>query len=854
MRFFSEVKDFDWALDRFLAIDYVHRHGLVALGGDPERMLGHCLYFETTPGRAEVALEVADGMQGKGLGTSLIACLAQAAAANGISVFEAEVMPENHRMIKVFRDLGYPLRTISLSGAIRIEFPTSLDEGARARFDERDHSTGVAAIRRFLEPASIAVIGASRQRDTIGGQVFHNLLESGFAGPVYPISPHPFVQSVAAYPSLSALPGKVDLAIVVVPAEAVTSVALDCAAGGVTALVVISAGFAEIGPEGAARQAELDRICHSAGMRLIGPNCMGILNTDPRHHFNATFAPAFPPPGRMGFMSQSGALGLAVIDRARSLGLGLSSFVSVGNKADISGNDLLEYWEDDVATDLILLYLESFGNPRRFSRIARRISRRKPILAVKSGRSAAGARGASSHTGALLAASDATVDALFEQAGVIRADTLAEVFDIASLLGSQPAPEGDRVAILTNAGGLGILCADACVAAGLEVPGLEPATRDRLAEFLPREAATANPVDMIASASGADYERALRVLAEAGEVDAVIVIFIPPLVTPLDDVAAAIRAAAPALAGRKPLLAVFTASAEVPRLGHGPGRVPTFSFPEEAARALGRAAQWRRLRSRPVAAPFRCDSRVDEAKAVIAEALGETPAGNWLSAERVAHLLDCYGISQLRWEPAATPAAVGLAARRLATPVAIKGVAAGLVHKSEAGAVALGLASPGQAVSAARDMTRRMAGLGSPPTGFIVQEMAPAGFELIVGVVQDPTFGPVVAAGAGGTAVELMKDVSFRLAPLTAPDADAMLAQLKSFPLLTGHRGSVPVDLAALRDLILRTGQLADEQPGIVEMDLNPVLAGPTGAVVVDARIRIGPPRPAAPEGFRSRR
>src|SRR6266498_3153488 len=463
-------------------------------------------------------------------------------------------------MIQVFRESGFPVDLRYELGEITVEFPTSLSPEALERFERREQTAAIAAMEAFLAPRSVAVIGASRSRGTIGGEVFHNLLVTGFNGPVYPVNPGAdVVQSVPAYSTVGDVPGPVDLAVIVVPASLVVEAAHQCGEKGVRALVVISSGFAETGEEGRARQRELLAVCRGFGMRLIGPNCMGLMNVSSEVRLNATFAPAFPPHGRVGFSSQSGALGLAVIDYASSLSLGLSSFVAVGNKADISGNDLIHYWEADPETDVILLYLESFGNPRKFARITRRVGRTKPIVAVKSGRSQAGARATSSHTGALLAASDVTVDALFRQAGVIRTDTLAELFDVAKLLATQPAPAGRRVGIVTNAGGPGVLCADACEAEGLAVPPLPAEARRALAEFLPPEAALANPVDTIASASGDDYRRTMGIVARSG-VDALVAIFIPPLVTRPEEVATAIREAADALDGSIPVLSVFMSS------------------------------------------------------------------------------------------------------------------------------------------------------------------------------------------------------------------------------------------------------------------------------------------------------
>jgi succinyl-CoA synthetase alpha subunit/RimJ/RimL family protein N-acetyltransferase len=480
LRFFSLGVNLEGAADWAADVDYDLRFGLVALGGTRQAVVGHATWSRDDPDddHAEVAFEIADAYQGNGLGTILLAHLADAAQERGVSAFEAEVLPHNHRMAEVFRESGFAVRTRSGPDVLRVEFPTEMSDDALDRFDDRDRTAAEAAVAKFLRPGSVAVIGASRERGTVGGEIFHNLIATAFEGPVYPVNPHArVVQSVPAFSSVRDVLSDVELAVVAVPAPLVADVARQCAAKGVDAMLVISAGFAETGDEGRARQDELVAICRGAGIRLIGPNCLGVLNTSPDVRLDAMFGPLFPPHGNVGFLSQSGALGLAVIDYAQELGLGLSSFVSVGNKADISGNDLIQYWESDPETDVILLYLESFGNPRKFARIAPRVAREKPIVAVKSGRSAAGARATSSHTGALISASDVTVDSLFRQAGVIRTDTLAELFDVARVLANQPLPRGRRVAIVTNAGGPGILCADTCESRGLEGPELPPAAR-----------------------------------------------------------------------------------------------------------------------------------------------------------------------------------------------------------------------------------------------------------------------------------------------------------------------------------------------------------------------------------------
>jgi acyl-CoA synthetase (NDP forming) len=620
----------------------------------------------------------------------------------------------------------------------------------------------------------------------------------------------------------------------------VADVARACGAGGVRGLVVISAGFAEAGGDGRERQRELLAICHATGMRLIGPNCMGIVNTDPAVNLNATFAPLYPPRGGIGFLSQSGALGLAVMDFAQARGLGLSSFVSVGNKADISGNDLLSYWEADSDTSLVLLYLESFGNPRRFARISRRVGRTKPIVAVKSGRSAAGARATSSHTGAMLAASDITVDALFRQAGVIRTDSLQELFDVASLLGHQPPPRGRRVAILTNAGGPGILCADECEGRGLQVPSLTEEVRADLSAFLPPEAGLSNPVDMIASAGALDYRRAVEVLAAADAADALVAIFIPPLVTRPEDVAAELRSAADALGARLPLLTVFMSSSPPPVELNPPGakHLPVFAFPEDAARALARAVEYGEWQAQPEGiTPAFEDIRTDEAAALIAAALSDD--AGWAPRETLAGLLECYGIARAEERTASSATGAGRAAEQMGGSVVLKAVVPGLIHKTEAGSVRLGLNGRRQVTAAAKDMAARLRDAGFDPSGFVVQRMITGGSEVLVGVVHDPVFGPVVACGAGGTAAELLKDVAVRITPITDRNAHDMVRSLATFPLLDGYRGAPKADVAALEALILRVGALVEAHPEIAEMDLNPVMVLERGAVVVDARMRL---------------
>ncbi len=540
-RFFSGAADLARAGRMMAEVDYRSRYGLLAFRGQDHRPVGHGVYLGLDPATAEVAFAVADDFQGRGLGTILLAHLAETAGENDIATFRAEVMPTNRRMIGMFRESGFPVEIESSREGLGVEFPTSLTPDAIARFEQRDTLAARAAVDGFLRPRSVAIVGASRRRGTVGGEVLHNLIESPFDGPIYPVNPSSdSVQDVPAFASVAEIPEEIDLAVIAVRAEAVAETARECVAKGARSLVVLSAGFTEIGEEGPEREDELLAVCREAGLRLIGPNCLGILDTDPEDGLNVSFAPEEPVAGNVAFATQSGALGLALIEFAEARGIGVSTFASLGNRADITATDLLEFWEEDESTRLALLYIESFSNPGRFARVARRVGRSKPVVVVKSGRSAVGARAATSHTGALLAASDRTVDALFEQCGVIRAETLSELLDVASLLSTQPLPAGHRVGIVTNAGGPAIMCADACDAIGLEVPPLPDELQAELASFLPAEASARNPVDMIATASAEQYRQTITAVAGWDGIDALISIYIKPLLSKPEDIAAAV--------------------------------------------------------------------------------------------------------------------------------------------------------------------------------------------------------------------------------------------------------------------------------------------------------------------------
>ena len=792
-----------------------------------------------SPDRAEVAFVVADALQGRGIGTRLLDRLAAAARARGVHTFDADVRSDNSVMLEMFANSGYGIVETHADPIERVRISLTPTAELAERAAGRSQIAATASMRPIFEPRSVAVVGAGRERGKIGAEILHNIIASGFTGDVYPIHPSAeTIQGLRAYPRAAGIGKPIDLAMIVVPAPLVLDAVDDCLAAGARGVCVISAGFSEVGGEGGLREAALMTKIRAAGSRLVGPNCMGLLNTDPAINLNATFAPVYPPAGSVAMSTQSGALGLAILDYAKRLNIGISSFVSVGNKPDVSGNDLIQYWASDPRTSVILLYLESFGNPRRFSEIARRVGRRKPIVAVKAGRSQAGARAASSHTGAL-ASDDAAVDALFRQAGVIRTGTLQELFDVAALLAHQPLPKGRRVAIVTNAGGPGILAADACEANGLELPALSGATRTELRSFLPAAASVGNPVDMIASASPEHYRRTLAAVLKDENIDSVLTIFIPPLVTEPDAVADAIRASA-AECPEKPVLAIFMrAEGAPPQIAPIPG----YAFPESAATALARVtthAEWREKPEGTIPELDRIDTqRVDR---IIEKGLA--CGGGWLPQDDVRDLLDAMGITQAASATARTGDEAVAAADTIGYPVVIKGTGPALLHKTERNALRLNLQSAVEVRAACTDLATS---LGDDLRGFLVQRMIGGGVEMIAGATHDPTFGPLILCGMGGVLVDLLKDTAFRLYPLTRESAAEMIDDLKGAALLRGYRGAKPADEAALRDLLLRISALVGRCLDIQELDFNPVKVLPTGAVVVDARVRVErtPPRPS---------
>jgi acetyl coenzyme A synthetase (ADP forming)-like protein len=824
------------------------------------RIVAVASYLALTETVAEVALAVDDRFQGKGIGTLMLERLAASAAHVGFQAFHASMLVDNLAMRDVFRDSGFEIRSTWGKDVVELRLELSPSAEGVASAERRHQRATAESIRPLLEPRVLAVIGASRDPSKIGSRVLHALQASRYEGRIVPV--HPSADELGGLPAVKSardLPTDVELAIIAVPAGCVLATVDDCAAASVKALVVISAGFAETGPAGLALQQALTERVRNYGMRMIGPNCMGLLNMDPAVRMNASFSPICPPTGSIALSSQSGALGIAILRLAAERQIGLSAFVSVGNKADVSSNDLLEYWESDPRTNVIALYLESFGNPRRFARLARRIGRRKPIVALKAGRSQAGSRAAGSHTAAL-AAKDAVVDALFRQAGVIRADTIDEMFDVAACLDAQPLPAGPRIGIVTNAGGPGILAVDACEAAGLRVVEFAPEVQTTLRAFLPSTASVGNPIDMVASAGPDEYRQAIEVVLSASDIDALIVVF-----TPIDQaksaaILAGIRAGIASARAQgvtnKPVVACLMSEQrdDLP-LRVWNEIIPTYAFPENAARALGKAAAYATWRNQPGGLFWTFDDiHVDEARTICRNAIAR--GDSWLNDHDIWSVLTAFGLPVAVHRLARSADEAVAVASIIGFPVAAKLASTAVTHKTELGAVRLNLTSAEEVRAAFTEIEQRAiraVGAGAID-GVLIQPMICGGIETLVGITHDSLFGPLVAFGMGGINVEVLGDVRFRVAPLTDQDADDVMHEIRGFPLLTGFRGRPPADVDALRDVLLRISCLAERVPEIVELDLNPVMALAPGAGcrVIDARIKVALPagqtRQALPE------
>lgn len=835
---------------RFCTVDYVNSYAFVAeaVEAGQKVMVAVGRYSRLPSGTsAEIAFVIDDTYQEKGIGTKMIEWLAVVARKNGIDTFEALVLPENTTMMSVLQGYGFHMSKQFKNDVYHVAFPLTKTPEVMKKKAERASAATANSLRHIMSPRSVAVIGASNRAGSIGQLVFQSMISSGFSGVVYPVTPTAnSVMAVKAYPSVLDVPDSIDLAIVAVPASQVLKVADECGRKKMRGLIVISDGFRERGPDGAALEIELRETAFGYGMRIIGPNCMGLINTDPRVRLNASFALIFPPHGNIGFITQSGALGLGILKYAKNADIGFSSYISVGNRADIAATDMMLYWEKDPMTKVILLYLESFDHPDQFTRISRRVSASKPILAIKGGRSIAGSRAAMSHTGAL-ATPDVVSDALFHQAGIVRVNTIEGLFHSAVLLANQPVPKGKRVAILTNGGGPGTVAADACVRNELVVPELSAETAEKLRGVIKRDIGIGNPLDLTAGVTTQEFEDTLRILAEDPGNDAIMAMYVPPAGLSIEDIEKAIDRVSPVIAqNEKPVLACFVGQTESKgRLMSDNRFVPYYLFPEDAARALASAAKYDVIRKKKPGATPRFET-IDVAKSreIISEVLSrDTTRPVWAGPEETSALLGCYGIRMAETKVAGTAEDAAAMATRLGYPVVVKLHSFTITQKTDVGGVVLNVQSADEVKSAFDQIKARLAVLGreGEMQGVTVQPMVEEGVEVVIGVTEDTTLGHVVMFGLGGTYAELLEDTAARLLPITDQDAREMINSVKMVKLLTGYRGSAPLDTASLEDLLLRVSDLVENVPQITEMDLNPVKVLPEGQGyrVVDVRVAV---------------
>jgi acyl-CoA synthetase (NDP forming)/GNAT superfamily N-acetyltransferase len=825
---------------RFTEADYDTRMAFVAVVSD--QMVGLASYerLDTAVPAAEASFIITDTYQRHGVATLLFETLAEYARAMGILRFLAEVMVQNPELIEMFAATGLHCARHSDAATVCVEIDLRPTPQYRASCDQREAIAEVASIAAILRPRSIAVVGAGRHPGNTGHEVVRSLLVGDFSGTVYPVNPVArAVCGVPAYSALLSVPEPIDLAIIAVPAAAVPGVLEEAASIGVRAVTIITAGFGETGRSGAAVETELLAIARRHGIRIVGPNCLGVISTDPQIRMNATFAALDPLPGRLALVSQSGAVGVVLGEQTRAAGLGLSAFVSIGNKLDVSPNDLLCFFEDDDRTSVIALYLESLGNPRKFARIARRVGASKPIVALKAGRTSAGARGARSHTAAA-ATPEVTVAALLESAGVIKVDRLEELLDVSAILLAAPLPAGRRIALVGNSGGPLILAADACESGELTVPELRPQTQQALGEVLVPAAAAANPVDLTADGTAGMLAGALDIVLADDAIDAVIVVVIgTPAISAAqvrETVAHAARSAA------KPVV-VCAVEGGAPIGASGAPEVAQVPSPERVAAALAHVCRYAQWRGRPLAAAEEPGQLSDQPaiSEMIAAKLASSPAGGWLALDEGARLLAACGLPVLPTRGAAAADEAAAAAEATGFPVVLKARSGDVVHKTDVGAVVLGLDSA-EAVRAA--FAAMAARLGAQMGGAVIQPMAAPGVEAIVGLASDPEFGPVVMAGLGGVLTDLLGDRAFAVPPLEPGAADALVSSLRAAPLLDGYRGAPKVDRQALVAVLEQVARIAEEVPELVELDLNPILVGPDGALVVDCKVRVAPREP----------
>ncbi len=833
---------------RYCTVNYTDTFAFVAeaIENQQKRIVAIGRYTRLPSGTtAEVGFVIDDSYQEKGIGTKLIEWLATVARTNRIDTFEAYVLQENRSMLSVFQNYGFSMKRKTQGEVYNISFPLTKTPEVIMKKEERARVATLNSLRYILKPRSVAVIGASNKPGSIGQLVFESMIKNNFSGVVYPVSvSSKIVMSVRAYPSLLDVPDDVDLAIIAVPASQAIKVIDECGRKKVKGVIVISDGFSESGPQGAALERGLRETAFGYGMRIIGPNCMGLINTDPRIQLNASFALIFPLHGNIAFMSQSGALGLGILKYAKNAEIGFSSYVSVGNRTDIASTDMLQYWESDPQTKVILLYLESFDNPDSFTRISRRVVSKKPILAIKGGSTAAGSRAAMSHTGAM-ATSEIISDALFRQAGIIRANTIERLFDSAVLLANQPVPKGNRVAIITNGGGPGTLAADACARNGLLVPELTAATLNQLKEIVSRDINIGNPLDLTAAVSAQEFEESLKILAEDPDTDAIIAMYVPPAGISIQAIENAIDRVSPVIAqNHKPILACFVGQTDSKgRVMSNNKFVPYYLFPEDAALALVNAVRYGEMaRRRLGTVPQFDDIEHNRGREIISNALTRSPSRPlWLQQDEINELLGCYGIRLAGNGIASTAKEAANLATSIGFPVAIKLASSTITHKSDVGGVILNIKSEKETEDAYNEIKQKLRAIGREDEmqGVTVQSMVEDGAEVIVGVVEDSSLGHVIMFGLGGIYAELIQDTAVQLLPLTDVDVKELINSVKMAQLLKGYRGSSPCDIGSLEDLLLRVSDLLENTPQIVEMDLNPVKVLAEGYRVVDARIAL---------------
>ncbi|WP_019853522.1 bifunctional GNAT family N-acetyltransferase/acetate--CoA ligase family protein [Actinopolyspora mortivallis] len=808
-------------VERFSRVDYVNRVALVALLGEDIVAVGR---FDRLAERdsAEVAFVVQDGHQGRGLGSILLEHLAAAARECGLSRFVAEVLAENSQMVRVFRDAGYRVKREMEEGLVHLEFPLDPTEESLAVARAREQAAEARSVHNLLHPRAVAVIGASTDPEKIGHTVLANLLGADSAVPVHPVNPeHRAVRGVRSHASVLDIPDDIDLAVVAIPAGGVEEVLDACLAKGVKALLIVSSGFSEVGPSGREAERRMVRAARVYGMRVVGPNALGVVNTDPGQRLNASLAPRLPGRGRTGFFCQSGALGVAILAAATERGLGLSTFVSAGNRADVSGNDLLQYWQTDPTTDVVLLYLESFGNPRKFARLARRLGRSKPIVVVKSGRNAVRAGLAATS----VRIDETSVQALFDQAGVIRVDSVAQMFDVALLLAHQPLPRGDRVAIVGNSSALGMLATDAALE-----QGLRPVT---------------DPVDVGASAGPEEFAAAVRSAAENEEVDALVTVFAPPVAVPGATYARQLREALHEAdtVGSKPVVSTFLAAEGVPdELAvpggdgtPGPGSIPSYPTPERAVLALGRAVRYANWRAAPQGEFVRPEGVEPERARELVEQWVDRETTRRLSDSETVRLLECYGITVSPFRLVSDVDSAVAAAEQVGFPVVLKSASRQLRHRTDLAGVRLDLGTAEVVRTAYTDLCE-LAGSGE----VYVQRMAPKGTSCVIRLMEDPSFGTLVSFGLAGLANDLLGDRAYRAVPLTDTDVADLVRAPKAAPMLDGYRGAVPADMTAMEDLVLRVATLGEDLPEVRELVLEPVLAASSGAYVAGAAMTLG--------------